>query len=82
MFFREGMNNSVSAGGGGMIMTNSNMSGMGGAMAGGGLVVSSSINKQPLPAPGGNMLAPGQQHHPANHGVPQVRFFLMIPISC
>lgn len=65
------MNNSV-ASGGGMIMTNSNMTAIGGGMVGGGLVVSSSINKQPLPASGVNMLAPGQQHHPANHGVPQV----------
>lgn len=65
-----GMNNSV-ASGGGMIMTNSNMA-LGGAMGGGGLVVSSSINKQPPPT-GVNMLAPAQQHHPANHAVPQVR---------
>lgn len=70
------MNNSMAGGGagGGMIMTNSNMT-VGGAMGGGGLVVSSSINKQPLPTPGANMLAPGQ-HHPANHNVPQVRFFV------
>lgn len=69
-----GMNNSVASGG--MIMTNSNMT-MGGAMGGGGLVVSSSINKQPLPTAGVNMLAPGQQHHPANHAVPQVSSFYM-----
>lgn len=65
------MNNSGA--GGGMIMTNSNMT-MAGAMGGGGLVVSSSINKQPLPAAGVNMLAPGQQHHPASHAVPQVSY--------
>lgn len=59
------MNNSGA--GGNMIMTNSNMSTMAG-MAGGGLVVSSSVNK-PL-ANTTNMLAPGQ-HHP---GVPQVSF--------
>lgn len=67
MYVLLGLNNS--GGGGNMIMTNSNMSTMAG-MAGGGLVVSSSVNKQPL-ANATNMLAPGQ-HHP---GVPQVRFF-------
>lgn len=69
MFLFLGMNNTGASGG--MIMTNSNMSAMSGAMGGGGLVVSSSINKQPLPAAGVNMLAPGQ-HHAANHGVSQV----------
>lgn len=69
-----GMNNS-GGGGGNMIMTNSNMSTMAG-MAGGGLVVSSSVNK-----PLGNaatMLAPGQ-HHP---GVPQVSLITFLTFKC
>ncbi|XP_044255376.1 CREB-binding protein-like isoform X6 [Tribolium madens] len=61
----QGMNNSA---GGNMIMTNSSMSTMAG-MAGGGLVVSSTVNK-PL-ANAANMMAPGQPHHPGNHTVPQ-----------
>lgn len=63
------MNNNSGAGGN-MIMTNSSMSTMAG-MAGGGLVVSSSVNKSLANAT--NMLAPGQ-HHP---GVPQVRIFVI-----
>lgn len=62
--FCVAMNNNTGAGGN-MIMTNSSMSTMAG-MAGGGLVVSSSVNK-PL-ANATNILAPGP-HHP---GVPQV----------
>lgn len=63
-------NNSNSAApGGNMIMTNSNMSTMAG-MAGGGLVVSSTINK-PL-TNSANMMAASQSHHPGNHAVPQV----------
>ncbi|RZC35774.1 KAT11, KIX, DUF902, zf-TAZ and/or Bromodomain domain containing protein [Asbolus verrucosus] len=61
----KGMNNSA---GGNMIMTNSSMSTMAG-MAGGGLVVSSAVNK-PLTNTT-NMMAPGQPHHPGNHTVPQ-----------
>lgn len=65
-FIFIGINNSA---GGNMIMTNSNMNTIGG-MAGGGLVVSSSVNK-PLTNTT-NMLAPGQPHHGGNHNVPQV----------
>jgi E1A/CREB-binding protein len=61
----QGMNNSA---GGNMIMTNSSMNTMAG-MAGGGLVVSSTVNK-PLTNTT-NMMAPGQPHHPGNHTVPQ-----------
>lgn len=50
-------------------MSNSNMSTMAG-MAGGALVVSSTVNK-PLTNTT-NMMAPGQPHHPGNHNVPQV----------
>ncbi|XP_057659426.1 CREB-binding protein isoform X6 [Diorhabda carinulata] len=60
----QGINNS----GGNMIMTSSNMSTMSG-MAGGGLVVSSTINK---PLANANMFAPGHPQHPANHNVNQV----------
>lgn len=59
----QGINNS---GGGNMIMTNSSNINTIGGMAGGGLVVSSSVNKNAT-----NMLAPGQ-HHPGNHSVQQV----------
>lgn len=55
---------------GNMIMTNSSMSTMAG-MAGGGLVVSSSVNKALSNTT--NMMAPGQGHHPTNHAVAQVR---------
>lgn len=65
------MNNNA----GGMIMTNSNMSSMAG-MAGGGLVVSSTVNK-PL-SNASNMMAPGQPHHPGGHPVPpQVCIFFI-----
>lgn len=65
------MNNSGA--GGNMIMTNSSMSTMA-AMAGGGLVVSSAVNK-PLTNTT-NIMAPGQ-HHPGTHNVSQVSFFLI-----
>lgn len=59
------MNNSA---GGNIIMTNSGMSTMAG-MAGGGLVVSSSVNKSLTNTT--NMMGPGQPHHAGNHTVPQ-----------
>lgn len=59
-----GLNNSA---GGNMIMTNSNMN-MG--MAGGSLVVSSSVNK-PLPN-AANMMGSNQAHHGQNHPIPPV----------
>ncbi|KAL3266918.1 hypothetical protein HHI36_011068 [Cryptolaemus montrouzieri] len=59
----QGMNNNAS---GNMIMTNSSMSSITG-MAGGGLVVSSSIKQQPL-TNANNMQAPAQ-HHPGSHPV-------------
>lgn len=65
------MNSSVSAGNaGGMIMTNSNMGTMSN-MAGGGLVVSSSVNKQTLTNTS-SMMTAGQPHLTGNHAVPQV----------
>lgn len=70
MFF-VGMNNSGA--GGNMIMHNSSMSTMA-AMAGGGLVVSSTVNK-PLTNTT-NIMAPGQ-HHPGTHNVSQVRIFML-----
>lgn len=68
IFCLLGMNNSGA--GGNMIMTNSSMSTMA-AMAGGGLVVSSTVNK-PLTNTT-NIMAPGQ-HHPGTHNVSQVSF--------
>lgn len=65
------MNNSVAAvSAGGMIMTNSNMGSMGN-MGGGGLVVSSSLNK---PTNAANMMSSGQPHLASNHNVQQVCF--------
>lgn len=64
-----------------MIMTNSSMNTMAG-MAGGGLVVSSTVNK-PLTNTT-NMMAPGQPHHPGNHTVPQQvgTFFVYLFLFC
>uniref|UniRef100_A0A1Y1MJM8 histone acetyltransferase n=1 Tax=Photinus pyralis TaxID=7054 RepID=A0A1Y1MJM8_PHOPY len=65
-----GMNSNVAAvSASGMIMTNSNM-GTIGNMAGGGLVVSSAVNKPTLTNTT-SMMATGQHQLPANHGVPQ-----------
>lgn len=61
-----GLNNSGT--GSNMIMTNSSMSSTMAGMAGGGLVVSSSVNKTNAT----NMMAPGHPHHPTNHAVVQV----------
>lgn len=61
------MNNSGT--GSNMIMTNSSMSTMAG-MAGGGLVVSSSVNKALTNTT--NMMPSGHPHHPTNHTVMQV----------
>lgn len=62
------MNNSGP--GSNMIMTNSSMSSTMAGMAGGGLVVSSSVNKS-LPN-ATNMMTSGHPHHPTNHAVVQV----------
>lgn len=70
----QGINNS---GGGNMIMTNSSNINTIGGMGGGGLVVSSSVNKN---AP--NMLAPGQQHHPGNHNVQQQVRIVLFNFLC
>lgn len=74
--FYAGMNSSVSAvsAGGNMIMTNSNMGAIGN-MAGGGLVVSSSVNKQTLTNTT-TMMTSAQPHLGAGHVVPQVTYFL------
>lgn len=53
-----------------MIMTNSNISSIGG-MGGGGLVVSSGAVSKPQLTSAPNMLS-GQPHHPGGHNVPQV----------
>lgn len=54
-----------------MIMTNSSMSGTIGNMAGGTLVVSSTINK-PLTNTTTLMTTPGQPHLGPGHSIPQV----------
>ncbi|KAF5302898.1 hypothetical protein FQA39_LY02078 [Lamprigera yunnana] len=65
----QGMNSNVATvSGSGMIMTNSSM-GTIGNMAGGGLVVSSSVNKPTLTNT--SMMATGQHQLSSNHGVPQ-----------
>lgn len=83
-FCPTGMNSSVAAvSAGGMIMTNSSMGSMGN-MAGGGLVVSSSVNKQTLTNTT-SMMTPGQSHLPANHAVPQVcvlTLFIKVTFFC
>lgn len=69
----QGINNS---GGGGMIMTNSNINAIGtGSIGGGGLVVSTSVNKPLTNAVAPNMLAPGQPPHHVNQNMPQVCIF-------
>lgn len=58
-----------------MIMTNSSMSNTMAGMAGGGLVVSSSVNKTLTNT--SNMMTPGHPHHPTNHAVVQVIAFIL-----
>lgn len=65
--FVLGLNNTA---GGSMIMTNSNISSLGG-MGGGGLVVSSGAGNKPQLPSAPNML--GQPHHPGGHNVSQVQ---------